>query len=186
MKHKLILILFAFFPLCLVAQNLSVYGVSLGDRKYKVQRVLENKGKSIKNGTASNGDKYLSISNVNIAGLDFNTANFYFKNNETLKEVYFISRVSGGLGDPGQPWEAEFHQLAKHNEYLFITMAQNLKIKYGDPNFESNDRLIWNKGKGQIELEHTYKFDENAYGFIDFWTRVCLSYKLIDVNSLDY
>ena len=132
--------------MCLTAQNLSVYGVTLGDSKYKVQNVLENKGKSIKKNRTKEGIQYFKVTNVNIGGADFASASFNFDNNGTLYKVGIYSQSSGGLGSPGMPWENEFRRLAKSNEYLFMTMSQNLKMKYGEPTVESDNRIVWKIG----------------------------------------
>lgn len=47
-------------------QNLSVYGLEIGDSKYRVESVLESKGKTVKSGTTKKGIEYLKVTYPNI------------------------------------------------------------------------------------------------------------------------
>ncbi len=172
-------------PICLLGQTLSVYGVSLGDEKYKVENVLENKDKKINYGTTKAGIEYLKITSPNIGGVTFEGCNFYFNEVDELYRVTFYSS-DAGTGTPGMPWEARFRRKAQECKNGFLTMSQNLTSKYGRPSTYSDTKAIWQKGNERITLEYEYQYENTQYGAIDSAVGVWLTYEIIDFNEVDY
>lgn len=71
------------------SQGLSAYGVSLGEKKYKVENSLENKGKKVKYSTNKKGEALLKISNPIIGGASFDTGTFGFNDDDKLRFITF-------------------------------------------------------------------------------------------------
>lgn len=187
MKRILYLTVIALLlPINVFSQSLSAYGVSLGENKYKVESILKNKGKSVKHGNNSNGTTYLAISNPSIGGASFDRCVFEFNNYNKLFEINFSSSDATFAGYPGGPWEATFNRKVNECKNSFVTMAQNLKLKYGTPDTYSDTSIIWQKGKERISLVYKYKYEYNQYGFIDSEVRVDLRYETINLNGVDY
>lgn len=172
-------------PISLHSQNLSAYGVTLGEDKYNVENVLENKGKSIKYDTNKKGNAVLRISYPRIGDAYFDNGTFVFNDDDELCSISFSS-VDGGTGNPGMPWEARFQRKAQECKNAFLKMAQNLKLKYGSPDTYSNTSAIWQKGNERISLEYDYQYEYNQFGWIDSHVSVLLKYEQIDLDNADY
>lgn len=168
------------------SQGLSAYGVSLGEKKYKVENSLENKGKKVKYSTNKKGEALLKISNPIIGGASFDTGTFGFNDDDKLRFITFFSHDPGGTGDPGMPWEAKFHRKAEECKNTFLKMIQNLKLKYGTPDTYSNTSAMWQKGNERISLEYEYQYEYNQFGWVDHNVSVTLKYELIDLENADY
>lgn len=166
-------------------QNLSVYGLEIGDSKYRVESVLESKGKTVKSGTTDKGTEYLKVTYPNIGGVTFDGCSCYFNSNDELYRVAFYSSY-GGTGDPGMPWEDRFRRKTNECKNTFSTMLQNLVMKYGEPTTVSDEYVTWQIYNQRIKLEFTYQYDRNQYGWIDSWVSVGLEYEKIDLNSVDF
>lgn len=65
-------------------------------------------------------------------------------------------------------------------------MLGTLKMKYGKPNIESKNNIVWIKKNQRISLEWTYRYDKDAMGWINFDVRTALVYEKIDVHSADF
>lgn len=173
-------------PISIYSQNLSAYGVSLGEYQYKVENILENKGKSIKYDTNEEGETLLEISNPSIGDVNFDYGTFIFNKDDKLRTMSFGSYDAGAFGMPGAPWEAQFHRKANECKNAFLTMAQNLQFKYGAPSTYTDTSATWQRGNQRISLEYVYKFEYNSYNTIDSYVSVRLTYKLINPSDVDY
>lgn len=181
-----VLIAILSLPISIYSQNLSAYGVSLGEYQYKVKNILENKGKSVKYDTNKEGETLLKIINLSIGDVNFESGTFIFNKDDKLHEMIFSSSDATFFGMPGGPWEARFHRKANECKNAFLTMAQNLQIKYGAPSTYTDTSATWQRGNQRISLEYGYKFEYNSYNTIDSHVRVCLTYKLINPSDVDY
>lgn len=167
------------------SQSLSAYGVTLGDDKYEVESILEDKGKRIKYLTNKKNEDLFKISNPSIGGASFDSGTFRFNKKGKLCYISFSSS-DGGTGDPGMPWEAQFHRKAEECKKAFLTMAQNLKQKYGVPDSHSNTSAIWQMGNERISLNYDYIYEYNSYGWVDHHVSVGLKYEFIDIDNADF
>lgn len=173
-------------PIGAFSQSLSAYGVTLGDDKYEVESILENKGKRVRYDTNNIGEDLLKISNPTIGGAKFESGTFIFNKKGKLRSIYFFSTEIGGTGTPGMPWEAQFHRKAEEYKKTFLTMTQNLKQKYGVPDTYTNTSAIWQIGNERITLNFKYKYEYDSMGWIDHHAGVNLEYEFIDINNVDY
>lgn len=181
-----VLVAMLLVPIGMLSQSLSAYGVSLGEYKYEVENILENKGKSIKHSTNKYGEALLKISNPSIGGASFDTGTFIFNEDDKLRSMTFFSYDLGGYGSPGMPWEAKFHRKAEECQNAFLKMAQNLKLKYGTPDTYSNTSAIWQKGNERISLEYEYQYEYDQFGGVNHHVSVTLKYEQIDLDNADY
>ena len=185
-KYLLLAIAILLTPMSVFSQNLSAYGVSLGDSKYTVERVLVNKDKKVKYDTSSKGEECITISYPSIASVTFDMASFTFDKNDKLHRICFSSADYGAYGMPGAPWEAIFRSKTEECKNIFLVMSQNLILKYGNPTVSSNQSAIWQMGNKRIELEYTYYYNYNQYNTIDSGVRVGLTYSVLDVTNSDF
>ena len=168
------------------SQNLSAYGVKLGDSMYTVEDVLNDKGKKIKHSTNRKGENLISISNPSIGGAYFDSVAFIFNHNNKLRLISFYASDSRGTGTPGAPWEAEFHRKAAKCKNAFLTMSQNLILKYGNPTAHSDKTAIWQMGCERIQLEYNYIYNYDQFGWIEHEVNVSLTYEIVDVDNADF
>ena len=186
MKKMFLIISLFVISMNALAQNLAVYGVSFGDDMYSVKSVLEEKGKKVKSGTTQTGYEYLEIKSPSVGGAKFERGFFRFDSSDRLSFISFSSQDIGGTGDPGMPWEAEFLRKAKSYNQTFMTMYQNLRMKYGSPSTATDGMAMWQFGNQRITLEYNYNYEYNAFGWIDHSASVFLRYEVVDVDSLDF
>lgn len=173
-------------PISIYSQNLSAYGVSLGEYQYKVENILENKGKSIKYDTNKNGETLLEVSSPTIGGVNFDYGTFVFNKEGKLRAMTFQSYDPPGTGDPGTQWETRFRSKANKCKNSFLTMVQNLPLKYGAPSIYTDTSATWQLGNQSISLKYEYKYEYNSYGWVDSFVSVSLTYKLINPSDVDY
>lgn len=183
---NVVLLLFVFFPMFMLAQNLSVYGISLGDNKNKITNVLVAKGKEISYDTSDSGKQFLRITSPKIGDVTYRIGNFYFDKNNRLNKVVFAQFGDGGYGDPNGAWVSGFQLQVNACEKIFITMYENLKLKYGAPRSSSKNNIIWQKGNQRITLEWAYRYDRDQSGWIHHEVRTGLVYEIIDINTSDF
>lgn len=191
MKKFLFLIAILFFSINCIAQQLTAYGVSLGESKYKVKSSLLDKGKTIESGIIENdGRECFKISSVVIDGVNFDEAFFRFNQDGILELMRFNCEPDAGTGTPGMPWEARFLNNARRYNQIFQKMYQNLVMKYGNPSSSIAGGVkceaVWQMGNQRIELEYTYQYERASYGAIDTFTSVSLGYITVDINSSDF
>ena len=168
----------------LLGQNLSVYGLELGDSKYRVEAVLESKGKTVSSGTTKKGS-YLRVTYPNIGGVEFDHCNCSFNHRDELYIVTFSSN-DAGLGTAGMPWESAFRSKTNECKRAFSAMLQNLTMKYGQPSMASEEYVTWQINDQRIILEFAYRYNREAYNTIDHAVSVILKYEKVDYSSVDY
>ena len=186
MKKILAAIIVLLMPIFVIAQNLSAYGVSLGDSKYVVEDELESKGKKIKYSTNKYGEEIYRVSNPSIGGVYFDSVSFVFNDENKLRLISFYASDPRGTGTLGMPWEAEFKRQAAKCKNAFLTMSQNLVLKYGEPIAYSDSTAMWQIGDQRITLDYKYVYQYDQFGWIDHEVSVSLQYSIIDLNSADY
>lgn len=184
MYKSIFFVCFLFFnTIILSAQNLSVYGLSLGDSKDRAINVLNNKGKQLNYGKTDDGFEYIKITNPQIGGTYYDGSTIYFKNNKLYKIVFYSG--DGGACGPDSPWLNTFRHITEKCKQTFTKMNYNLKMKYGKPNVDSENLAIWQIDTQKITIEYEYKYNENFYSVnASVWTGI--TYEKIDFNSLDY
>lgn len=185
MKRNIIILLLL-YSMSILSQNLSVYGVSLGEKKYIVENILVGKGKTIKYDKTDDGRVFLRIDSPILGEVKYGFANFYIDKNNLVNKIIFVLHGDAGLGAPNGPWASGFRQQSIACERAFITMFGTLKMKYGEPNIESKNNIVWIKKNQRISLEWTYRYDKDAMGWIIFDVRTALVYEKIDVHSSDF
>ena len=186
MKKILVAIIAILLPMFIIAQDLSAYGVTLGDSKYVVEDILQGKGDKIKYSTNKLGEDVLAVSSPSIGGVNFDRVSFIFNKANKLRMISFWSSDSRGTGTPGMPWEAEFHRKASKCKNAALTMSQNLTLKYGEPISYTENKAIWQFGNQRITLDYIYIYQYDSYGWIDHEVSVSLQYSIIDTANADY
>lgn len=186
MKNNVIVLLMLILQSAfLFGQNLSVFGLELGDSKYQVKVLLENKGKTVKSGKTEKGIDYLQVAYPNIGGVRFDGCSCYFNSSNELYKVCFYSS-DGGYGTAGMPWESAFRSKTNECTRIFAAMLQNLTMKYGQPTIATAEYVAWKINDQKIILEFEYRYDRKPYNAIEHWVRVGLTYEKVDYNSVDY
>lgn len=185
-KNIIALFVLIFQSTFLLGQNLSVYGLELGDSKYRVEAVLESKGKTVTSGTTKKGVDYLKVTYPNIGGVNFDACSCYFNGSDDLYKVIFYSGDVGGTGTPGMPWESTFRSKTNECKRAFSTMLQNLTMKYGQPSMATEEYVTWQIQDQKITLEFEYQYERDQYGWIVHSVYVRLNYEKVDYSSVDY
>ncbi len=166
-----------------VSSQVSFYGVSIGDSKYSVKSSLENQNVKFTEETTKSGNKVFRINKPSIAGIKFDIGSLVFENGY-LSSGTFVFMADGGVGNPGMPWESEFLNRAQRLAGYYEMLYQKLYGKYGTPVIDTDNYVEWQKGNTKICLTFDFKYEQDAYGWIDHFVYLDLKYeKNIDTND---
>lgn len=93
---KNIIILLLLYSMSILSQNLSVYGVSLGEKKYIVENILVGKGNTIKYDKTDDGRVFFRIDSPILGEVKYGFANFYIDKNNLVNKIilyYMVMQV---------------------------------------------------------------------------------------------